>query len=418
MSRHSSTLLIVCCILVWSVLPSSAAALFVSNGRITSRAIERTAQTRHALESIDRREGRVRERSEPFSIAGIRREERLRETLTDVSTSTPGPINREKFFQTPVLDVRDEPSVYSTTPVTVDAEVAYRSGIKYFLGSDGVKKDVSFSYMWLNFALAQGHPLARGALQRVIRSMSPSQLVEAQERTTLLAQRFLDLRGRERSLIRDRERQRDLMSLLAALQRFRSNNVQGVLPVSIRAVAREICRFPSSNCRDLLNFVWLVPDYTLRIPADPLTELAENGTGYFAVLGEAGQTILFAPQSEVFFAVVADEAFPETPLDQETLEQTFTPDVDEMRGYNRPLRLCLQTSGTGGTVPLTVYFTLGCVPWEPATVRWDFGDGFTALGNLAPVHTYEQPGSFTVTITAEGLHGRYARHQLTVEVAE
>ena|GEM_PF-2258226 len=418
MTSRSPALLVACCIISGVIIPTGASALFFSNDRITSRAIERTAQTRHALEAIDRREGVVRRRSEPFSIAGRRREERLRKTLVDVSTSTSGPRNREKFFQTPVLDVRDRPSINSTMPLTVNSEVAYRSGIKYFLGTDGVKKDEAFAYMWLNFALAQGHPLARSALQRVVRHMTQSQLAEAQERTTVLAQRFLDLRGRERSLIRDRVRMEDLRSLLSALLRFKRINVQGMLPVSIRDFSREICRFPSNNCRDLLNLVSLVPDYTLRIPADPLTELDENGTGYYAVRGEDGQLILFAPQSEILFAAVVEDDFSETPANRETLELTFPPDVDEMRGYNRPLSLCLRTSGTGGTVPLKVQFTLGCVPWEPATVRWDFGDGYTTLGNRAPMHIYEEPGSFEVTVTAEGLHGRYAQHRLTVEVVE
>lgn len=58
---------------------------------------------------------------------------------------------------------------------------------------------------------------------------------------------------------------------------------------------------------------------------------------------------------------------------------------------------------TAGPAPLTVQFTnlsLG----EILTTTWQFGDGQTS-SSLNPVHTYTQPGSYTVTLTVAGPDG-------------
>jgi microbial collagenase len=47
---------------------------------------------------------------------------------------------------------------------------------------------------------------------------------------------------------------------------------------------------------------------------------------------------------------------------------------------------------------------------------WDFGDGTTAVG-FAPVHRYEEPGSYDVTLTLATFDGRVGRETRRLEVA-
>jgi PKD repeat protein len=59
---------------------------------------------------------------------------------------------------------------------------------------------------------------------------------------------------------------------------------------------------------------------------------------------------------------------------------------------------------TSGSVPLTVQFTDETYVSEPDTWFWDFGDGTTSTVQN-PQHTYSNPGSYTVTLTATGPEG-------------
>jgi PKD repeat protein len=51
-----------------------------------------------------------------------------------------------------------------------------------------------------------------------------------------------------------------------------------------------------------------------------------------------------------------------------------------------------------GTVPLTVDFAAGAEGSAPS-YAWDFGDGTTGTG-AAPAHVYDEPGTYTATVTA------------------
>ena len=53
---------------------------------------------------------------------------------------------------------------------------------------------------------------------------------------------------------------------------------------------------------------------------------------------------------------------------------------------------------TSGTAPLTVQFT-DLSTGGPTMWSWDFGDGETSMLG-SPSHTYQQPGTYTVTLTA------------------
>jgi PKD repeat protein len=60
-------------------------------------------------------------------------------------------------------------------------------------------------------------------------------------------------------------------------------------------------------------------------------------------------------------------------------------------------------SPTEDAVPLTVYFT-DLSTYDPSTWSWDFGDGETS-SDPNPSHTYETPGSYTVTLTVSNAFG-------------
>lgn len=58
-----------------------------------------------------------------------------------------------------------------------------------------------------------------------------------------------------------------------------------------------------------------------------------------------------------------------------------------------------------GTAPLTVYFT-DTSSNKPTSWAWDFGDGSTDSNEQNPTHTYNNPGTYTVTLTASNSAGQ------------
>jgi len=61
-------------------------------------------------------------------------------------------------------------------------------------------------------------------------------------------------------------------------------------------------------------------------------------------------------------------------------------------------------SPTSGAGPLTVRFTDTSFN-SPTMWYWDFGDGSTGSLTGAPTHTYTNPGTYTVTMTASNMYG-------------
>lgn len=51
-------------------------------------------------------------------------------------------------------------------------------------------------------------------------------------------------------------------------------------------------------------------------------------------------------------------------------------------------------------------------------IAWDFGDGFTASGELAPSHTYTKTGTFTATLAIQDNRGGFGSDTVTVTVVE
>ena len=62
----------------------------------------------------------------------------------------------------------------------------------------------------------------------------------------------------------------------------------------------------------------------------------------------------------------------------------------------------LQADQTVGTIPLTVHFTSSAI--SPASWYWDFGDGTTSR-EQNPIHTYANPGNYTVTLIVTDTNG-------------
>ena len=275
---------------------------------MTSRQVARTAEY---LRSLDRREflesnQRLRLSDEPTSAASQALRDPFRRVVRPAETA-PAVINRQRTFQSPVLSPFTEQSVLGKTPVSLETEAFYRNGIKYFVGK-GIQKDYGFAYMWLNFALADGHPLAREALIEVVHHMNARQLSDARERTKLLSSKFLTFEDRRDEVIRDRAREKDLQQLMAALQRYRDGSHQTQYPVPITKDGKEICLLTAATCRGLLDFRGMVPDFLSTITADPLTDVGGNSTGYVAKLDSEEKLILYAPLSEASFIVVEEEA--------------------------------------------------------------------------------------------------------------
>lgn len=70
-------------------------------------------------------------------------------------------------------------------------------------------------------------------------------------------------------------------------------------------------------------------------------------------------------------------------------------------------------SPTSGAAPLKVQFK-DTSTGSPSSWAWDFGDGASSA-QQSPTHTYDQPGTYTVTLTAANASGSDSAHQ-TVQV--
>jgi PKD repeat protein len=95
--------------------------------------------------------------------------------------------------------------------------------------------------------------------------------------------------------------------------------------------------------------------------------------------------------------VTIDVVAPGAPL-------TANADAGNLGGYEALVEepITLQGTATGGTPPYAYY--------------WNFGDGHSAMGQY-PEHTYEEEGTYTVTLRVEDSAGHTATDDATVTVA-
>ena len=87
------------------------------------------------------------------------------------------------------------------------------------------------------------------------------------------------------------------------------------------------------------------------------------------------------------------------PTETVTTEETITP----VPGQYAPVA-DFSASPTSGNGPLTVKFTDTSLN-TPTMWYWDFGDGSAAGTVASPSHTYSDPGTYTVTLTATNQYG-------------
>ena len=272
----------------------------ISPEKITSRRVYSEAKYSQNLDRLEYLWGEIRKRSTISTQTSSNEMLRLpRVRYVRSGTTTSGVINRQRLIQTPVLK-KTGPSVISRLPVSTETEAAYRNGIKYFTGN-GVTRNNAFAFMWLQFALADGHPLARSALMRVSRRMTQTELIQAGEQAKKLTRRpFMNLTDHTQTAgkIRDDIRRRDLETILDAITRYRYNNPGGYpdkIPTNIEI---EICEKEARTCIDMFDMRPVVPSYLLSIPSDPFSPVDDNGTGYFILKDKDGILTLYAKYSE------------------------------------------------------------------------------------------------------------------------
>jgi len=282
----------------------------ITREKITSRRVYSEAKYSQNLDRLEYLWGRIRRRP----TVRQRTSSNLLLRRPNVRYVRPGRrksavINRQRLLQTPVLK-KTGFSVISRLPVSTEIEAAYRNGIKYFTG-DGVTKNKAFSFMWLQFAMADGHPLARSALMRVSRTMTRNELTKAREQAKVHTRRpFMNLTDHAQTAgeIRDEIRQRDLETILDVLTRYWFNNA-GAYPDKLAATDREIeiCASKAVTCMDLFDMRSVIPAYLLDIPSDPFSPVDDNGTGYFLIKDKDGVLTIYSAFSEYKFAMVKSE---------------------------------------------------------------------------------------------------------------
>lgn len=84
----------------------------------------------------------------------------------------------------------------------------------------------------------------------------------------------------------------------------------------------------------------------------------------------------------------------------------------------RPSQLtaCLFPSRTSGAAPLGVQFTSACSTGTVTSRLWDFGDGAQS-DEVEPIHVFDKPGQYTVTLTVTGAEGRKAEQSVPITVS-
>ncbi len=76
---------------------------------------------------------------------------------------------------------------------------------------------------------------------------------------------------------------------------------------------------------------------------------------------------------------------------------------------------CVLPSRTSGTAPLGVQFTSSCSTGTVTSRLWDFGDA-SQSDEVDPIHVFEKPGVYTVTLTLENEAKRKVQETVTITV--
>jgi Domain of unknown function (DUF4349)/PKD domain len=104
-------------------------------------------------------------------------------------------------------------------------------------------------------------------------------------------------------------------------------------------------------------------------------------------------------------------------LQTRTLIQYSTIDVTITESAQQtPLSLTLSATPTNGTSPLSVTFnSIVKGGAQPYVINYNFGDGYAAEGQIV-IHTYYQPGTYKVTVSATDQNGTVSQASTTIRV--
>ena len=105
-----------------------------------------------------------------------------------------------------------------------------------------------------------------------------------------------------------------------------------------------------------------------------------------AHFGDAIKSHIFQKKGQY---IVKLKVFTEDGKTDVTTKEIFVRDVQ--------LQACFSMNPATGSAPLTVEFDSTCSKGEVTEWKWDFGDGFISTGH-SPVHTYNQMGTYTVSL--------------------
>lgn len=162
-------------------------------------------------------------------------------------------------------------------------------------------------------------------------------------------------------------------------------------------------------------FVTVIPEIIPEAWADTNVACAGVPVGLHATGGQGGATYTWTP------AAGLDDPTSQNPIATPDSTTTYTVWIEES-GCGASAQVTVEiiptpaaaalSSLTSGCAPLTVSFLDNSS--DVIKYVWDFGDGSPISNHADPVHTYENPGTYTVTLTAINIGG--CMDQTTVEI--
>jgi hypothetical protein len=94
-------------------------------------------------------------------------------------------------------------------------------------------------------------------------------------------------------------------------------------------------------------------------------------------------------------------------------------DTDQGGGGGSPLTVSAVASITQGNAPLSVSFTSSAIGGtSPYSYLWNFGDGTAQSTTQNPNHTYQNPGTFTATLTVTDSANNTAQSSVVITVTQ
>ncbi|ABS55305.1 PKD domain containing protein [Methanoregula boonei 6A8] len=132
----------------------------------------------------------------------------------------------------------------------------------------------------------------------------------------------------------------------------------------------------------------------------PTTEVTTQPTENPTIAPTTEETTVPTTETPTLAPTTEETSVPTVmPTDTVTTAETTSP----VPGPYAPVA-SFTASPTSGNGPLTVQFTDTSIN-SPTMWYWDFGDGSSAGTTASPAHTYTDPGTYTVTLTASNQYG-------------